>query len=93
MDRCWRCCTSTAVAMAADRRCRVAHRSELGHEDLAVELVPQLACESHGDPRLADPSGPGQRDQSIASQPVREQLELLVPTDQPGRLGRNPPHR
>ena len=42
----------------ADRRCRIAHRCEFCHEDLAVELVPQLTCEPQAIRVLPTPPGP-----------------------------------
>ncbi len=69
------------------RRC-IAHWGELGHEDLAVELVPQVAGEPQRKPcRLADSPGTRQRDQSIASAAGRASSRLIGTTDELGGLG------
>ena len=71
-----------------DGRRGITHRCELGHEDLAVKLIPYVACEPHRKPCLADSPWTRKSDQSIASQPVREQPELIGTTNQPRGLGR-----
>src|ERR1700722_14090734 len=73
----------------AHRRRGIAHRREFRHEDLAVELIPEVTGEAHREPGLTDSPWSRQRDQSIDLESALEKRELVGPTHQPGGLGRD----
>jgi hypothetical protein len=67
---------------------RVGDRGELYERDPVLEGLQQLCGGGHGQARLADPAGPGHRDEtaSLASEQAREFGHLLLPPDEGDRL-------
>ena len=94
-DRCWRCCTSTAVAIAATVERRVVHGRQLDHEHLAVELVPEVVGERAAPSRvLPTPPGPVRVSRRCVAQPGRRAARARrVAADQRRGLGRQAPRR
>ncbi len=74
----------------ADDETRLGERRQLDEDDAVLEVVRGVPRRPQGEPRLAGAAGPGQRHETSLriTQERGQTLELLLPSDERGRLRR-----